>query len=100
MDHTLSRSSIKFTASVRVSGGEPLGDSSARNTVEMMKCISCASTPSFARSSGAIGGNSGEGLSLSVGYARNDGVRDSLWGGGFTPSKYRSKALELGRSCG
>ena len=59
--HTLSRISIRFTASAGVSGGEPLGDCSARNVVETMKGISCASTPSFARSSGAIGGKSGGG---------------------------------------
>ena len=80
VDHTSSRISISFSASALLSGGQPLGDCSARNVVEMMKGISCASTPSFARSSGAIGGKSGEGLSSSVGYARDDGVWDSLWG--------------------
>ena len=56
---TLSRISIRFSASTGVSGGDPLGDCSARKVVETMKGISCASTPSFARSSGAIGGKSG-----------------------------------------
>ena len=100
MDHTLSRVSISFSASALLSGGEPLGDCSARNIAETIEGISCGSTPSFARSSEAIGGNSDEGRSASVGYAHDDGVWDSLWGGCFTPSKYRSKASELGRSCG
>jgi len=64
---TLSRISIRFSASAGLSGGEPLGDCSARNVVETMKGISCGSTPSFARSSGEIGGKSGKWLRLLVG---------------------------------
>ena len=93
-DHTLSRISISFSAPALLSGGEPLGDCSARNIVEMMKGISCASTPSFARSSGAIGGKSGEGLSSSVGYAPDDRVWDSLWG------TYRTRDILSGACVG
>lgn len=62
-----------FSASVGLSGSEPLDDCSARNVVETMKGISRDSTPSFTRSSAAIGGRSGEGLSLSVGHTCYNG---------------------------
>jgi hypothetical protein len=69
---TLSRISTRFSASAGLSGGEPLGDCSARNVVETMKGMSWDSTPSFTRSSGAMGGKSGSGVS-SVGQARDRG---------------------------
>ena len=67
MRYTLSRISIRFSTSPGPSGGEgvPWEDRSARNAAEMMKGMSCDSTPSFARSSEAIGGKSGEWLPLS-----------------------------------
>ena len=58
----MSSVSTSFSASAKPSGGKPLGSCSARRVVDMMKGISCDSTPSFVRSSGAIGGKSDEGL--------------------------------------
>ena len=56
----MSRISTRFFASAGLRGGEPLGDCSARRVVDTMKGISWDSTPSFTRSSGEIGGKSGE----------------------------------------
>jgi len=86
---TLSRISTRSTASVVLSGGKLLDDCSARNVAVTMKGISCDSTPSFARSSGVIGGKSDEGLLSSVGYAQNARDWDSstlwdLYSGGHT----------------
>jgi len=69
--YTLSIISTRSSASVWLSGGELLGVCSSRDIAEMVKGISGDSTPVFARSSGVIGGNSGERLSLSVGRVRD-----------------------------
>ena len=53
---TLSRISTRLSASTGPSGGGPFSDRSTCDVVETMKGISCASTPSFARSSGVMGG--------------------------------------------
>jgi len=55
----LSRVSTIFSASVGLSGGKPLDDCdcSAQSVVETMKGMSRDSTPSFTRSSAAIGGS-------------------------------------------
>ena len=84
--HTLSRISARFSASTGVSEGEPLGDCSARKVVEIMKGMSCAPTPSFARSSGAIGGRSGEGVLVS-GLRLTPGSR-------ILPSKFMDNGTE------
>ena len=67
MGRTLSSVSTRFSASAGLSGGEAFGDCSAHSVVETMKGISCDATPSFTRSSSAIGGWSNEWISLSVG---------------------------------
>ena len=74
--HTLSRISIRFSASVRLI---PSGDCSTRNVIATTKGICCASTPSSARSSGAMGRDSGESLLVSGPY-RDDGDWSSLRG--------------------
>ena len=79
MGCTLSRISTRLSASTEVSGGEPLGDCSARNVVETMNGMSWASTPSLARSSGGMEEKSGEGFSSSAGQTRDRGDEDSLW---------------------
>lgn len=66
--YTLWRVSARFSASVELSRGEPSGDCSSRSVVEMMKEINRGSTPRFVRSSRAVGGRSGEIVSLSVSY--------------------------------
>ena len=76
----MSRISTRFFASAGLSGGEPPGDCSASNVVETTKGISCDSTPSFARSSGAMGGSSGEGTYSSVNHACDGGDWYTLWG--------------------
>jgi len=58
--YTLSRISTRSSASDGVSGGEASGNSLTRNVVETTKGISRGSTPSFTRSSAAVGGKSGE----------------------------------------
>ena len=73
---TLSRVSTRFSTSTGLSGGTTVGDCSACSSVEIMKGISCDSTPSFARSEGVMGGGSGEGCFLLVG-GRDRGL---LWG--------------------
>ena len=78
----MSSISTRLSASTGLSGGKPLGDCSARNVVETMKGMSCDSTPSFVRSS-AIGGNSGEGPSLSVVMFAAVGVGTHPGGLGF-----------------
>ena len=62
------------------SGLRSFGDCSARNVIETMKGISRDSTPSFSRSSAAIGGKSGERFLLSVGHAREGRDYDLLCG--------------------
>ena len=61
-EHTLSRISIRFSASVRLM---PSGDCSTCNVADTTDGISCASTPSFARSSEAMGRDSDEPLLVS-----------------------------------
>ena len=75
MSHTLSRISIRFSASTGLRGGEPLGDCSARNAAETTKGINCASTPNFVSSSKKVGVKSGGGLSSSVDYISDSGGR-------------------------
>lgn len=78
---TLSRISTRFFVSVRLSGGKPLDDCSARNVVDTMKAINCDSSLSLVRSSRAIGGKSDEDPSSSVGYAQ--GARIGAHSGGL-----------------
>ena len=75
-EHTSSRISIRFSTSVRLI---PSGDCSTRNVIATTKGICCASTPSSARSSGAMGRDSGESLLVSGPY-RDDGDWSSLRG--------------------
>ena len=80
VSRTMSGISVKPSASTGQSGGEPLGDCSIHSVAEMIRVMSCASTPSLARSSRAMEGKSGEGLSPSVGCAR-DGTIEAHTGG-------------------
>ena len=61
----MSRISIRFSASLGLSGGGPFGDCSAHNVAETMKGINRDSTPSFTRSSGAMGGKPRKDISSS-----------------------------------
>ena len=61
-EHTLSRISIRFSASVRLM---PSDDCSTCNAADTTDGITCASTPSFARSSEAMGRDSDEPLLVS-----------------------------------
>ena len=74
--HTLSRISIRFSASVILI---PSADCSTRNVIATTKGICCASTSSFARSSEAMERDSGESLLVSGPY-RDDGDWSSLRG--------------------
>lgn len=71
---TLSRISTRFFASAGLSGGVPPDDCSTSNVVETMKGMGCESTPSFAKSSGVIGGKSDEGHRPSVSHAMTVGI--------------------------
>ena len=86
---TLSRISIRLSASAGLSGGEPFDDCSTRNIVEIMKGMSRDSTPSLARSLGTTGGRSGEMISprqwampamMGAGaHSEGPGVRQTYW---------------------
>ena len=80
----MSRISTRFSASAGLREGEPFDDCSTRNVVETMKGISCDSTPSFTRSSVAIGGKSC-GRPFVSGHASNGLKGDSLCGLSIPP---------------
>ena len=75
---TLSRISTRLSTSARLNGGKLFGACSARDTMETTKGINCDSTPSLTRSSGAMGGKSGEGLASLVGCAHTLGMGPTL----------------------
>ena len=77
--NTLSRISIRFTASVRLRGGGPLDACSTRDVAEVMKGMCCDSTLSSTKSSEVMGSESGGGFPVSGPSARRWDL-DSLWG--------------------
>ena len=80
MGYTLARFSIRFSASVWLRGVEPLDYCSPCDIVETMKGISCASTPSFARSSEVMERDPGESLLVSESCPRRWGLGLTLGG--------------------